>query len=87
MSAAHEGERHKPEELKAAYEIDEVLAKGVPKNIGVVDDMLTAGAHFRAMKDTLVERFPDANIVGLFVTRRVIENPFEGLEELFGMDE
>lgn len=76
--AVHEGERLTPDQLKAIYQIDESLCgPGDPKYIGVVDDMLTAGAHFRAMKDTLQARFPTSKISGIFVTRRAIPNPFE----------
>ena len=82
MTASHEGERHKPDELKAAYQIDESLTSNMPDKIGIVDDMVTAGAHFRAMKDVLGARFPQAKIVGFFVTRRIHPNPFEGFEEL-----
>jgi predicted amidophosphoribosyltransferase len=83
-SAAHEGNRHKPDELKAIYRIDEALSAPEPKSIGIVDDMLTAGAHFRAMKDVLQARFPEANIVGFFLTRRVFPDPFAevSLEDL-----
>lgn len=57
--AVHEGDRLTPHQLNAIYQIDESLCgPGDPKYIGVVDDMLTAGAHFRAMKDTLQARFP-----------------------------
>jgi hypothetical protein len=42
-----------------------------PVRIGVVDDVLTLGAHFRAMKHVLQQRFPGVPVVGFFIARRV----------------
>jgi hypothetical protein len=39
---------------------------------GVVDDVLTTGAHFRAAKEVLTRRFPGATVIGFFVARRQI---------------
>lgn len=75
--AVHEGNRLRPEEIESNYFIDESLCgKGDPKYIGVVDDMLTAGAHFRAAKNLLSKRFPTSRITGFFVARRIFSNPF-----------
>ncbi|MEP1521999.1 hypothetical protein [Ascidiaceihabitans sp.] len=59
------------EELLAVYSIDESLANPAPNVIGIVDDMLTAGTHYRAMHTVLSDRFPDATIIGIFVARRI----------------
>lgn len=59
------------QELLDVYEIDEEQADPAPTHIGIVDDMLTAGTHYRAMHTILSERFPEAKIVGLFVARRI----------------
>ena len=42
-----------------------------PTHIAVVDDVITSGAHFRAAKDLLAERFPEAQIIGIFWARAV----------------
>jgi predicted amidophosphoribosyltransferase len=74
---AHEGERVTVEELTDLYSINENIANPAPSAIAIVDDLLTAGTHFRAMKDILTTRFPGVPIIGLFVARRVFpENPF-----------
>jgi hypothetical protein len=75
--AVHEGgDRLRPEQLQANYRIDEDLCpEGCPKYIGIVDDMLTAGAHFRAMKNVLSARFPESKITGIFVARRIFATP------------
>lgn len=74
-TAAHEaglgGGRVTVEELLRLYRINEDLAEPPPRAIGVLDDVLTAGTHFRAMKTVLGGRFPGVPITGLFVARRV----------------
>ena len=78
--AVHDGNRISPEELKRNYRVNAALLTGSSKNIAVVDDLLTTtGAHFRAVKDMIVERVPDARVVGVFIARRAIPNPFEAV--------
>ncbi len=67
----HNDDRLTPDELRAIYEIDEDLTSPEPRSIGLFDDVITAGSHFRAAKDMLEERFPGVKIVGVFVARRV----------------
>lgn len=43
------------------------------EKIAVVDNMLTTGAHFQAAKTILRSRFPQKQIAGLFLARRVPE--------------
>lgn len=79
-TASHEagaGHRVSLEELLRLYDIDETLAAPPPVSIGVFDDVLTAGTHFRAMKTVLGRRFPGVPIVGLFIARRVFPTPGE----------
>jgi predicted amidophosphoribosyltransferase len=64
--------RPRPSELRANYRIDETCCEPAPTAIGIVDDMLTAGAHFRAIKDMLSGRFPTASVVGIFYARRIV---------------
>lgn len=82
-SAVHEGDRLKPEEIEANYRIDESqCSEGQPKYIGIVDDMLTAGAHFRAAKNILSKRFPASKITGIFIARRVFPTNDVSLDDL-----
>jgi hypothetical protein len=78
------GNRQRPDELRANYRFDEPSMVGLPRNIGIVDDLLTTGSHFRAIKDMILERSLDRRVVGFFVARRAIPSPFENvsLEEL-----
>jgi hypothetical protein len=76
-NASHEvgpGERVTVEELLEVYRIDEAHTQPTPRAIGVVDDVLTAGTHYRAMHTILSQRFPGTQIVGIFVARRVFPN-------------
>ncbi|WP_018935680.1 MULTISPECIES: hypothetical protein [unclassified Thioalkalivibrio] len=59
------------DELVSAYRIDHDQADPPPTRIAVVDDVLTAGTHFKAMQHVLQEHFPQARIVGLFISRRI----------------
>jgi len=70
--AAHETDsRPGPADLVANYVIEETLASPEPQLIFVFDDVLTTGAHFRAVKQVLLSRFPSAELIGFFVARRV----------------
>lgn len=71
LPAAHLSDtRPTPDELVANYRLDENLAEPTPHTIFVVDDVLTTGCHFRAVKLLLEQRFPEARVVGLFLARR-----------------
>jgi hypothetical protein len=67
-------ERPTPAELEARYVVDQALVAPPPQEtIAVVDDVLTTGSHFVAVRNKLRQVFPTANIVGLFIARRVPE--------------
>jgi predicted amidophosphoribosyltransferase len=74
LKKSHEsapGERPSIEELIAAYSIDEALIAPAPARFLILDDMLTTGRHFRAIHHMLKQRLPAAQVIGLFITRRV----------------
>lgn len=72
MHDAHTAEhRPRPNDLYQNYVIDGELMEPVPVQIAVVDDVLTTGAHFKAMKQVLQETFPGIEVMGLFLARRV----------------
>ncbi len=82
MPAAHEASgtrrRSRPDEWYAVYHVDESVAAPPPQNILVVDDVLTAGAHFVAIKRRLRERFPSVGrLIGCFYARRAVQAPSE----------
>jgi predicted amidophosphoribosyltransferase len=74
MIASHErGTNPRPTqaELLESYSINEGLVTPAPRLITIVDDVLTAGTHYKAMKTILSERFPDTPISALFVARTI----------------
>jgi predicted amidophosphoribosyltransferase len=70
--AAHESD-HRPSvaDLLKIYQINEDASAPAPKAICIMDDVLTAGVHYRAMHTVLSRRFPGISIVGIFIARRV----------------
>lgn len=74
---AEEGQRPTVEELLRIYRTNEALSVPVPTAIGIFDDVLTAGVHYRAMHTVLSQRFPNVPIIGVFIARRVFANPFD----------
>ena len=64
-------ERPTPDEMARIYAIDETQCHDVRQTLIVIDDMLTAGCHFVAMKYVLTARFPGSEVIGIFVARRV----------------
>jgi predicted amidophosphoribosyltransferase len=73
-TAVHDQEnRPTPEQLQANYGIDQTLCDADPQMIGLFDDVLTTGAHFRAASATLKQLLPGVRIIGFFIARRVPE--------------
>ena len=55
------------------YRIDQNLVQPTPETIIIIDDVLTTGCHYKAAKHHLEAVYPQAEIYGLFVARRKIE--------------
>jgi predicted amidophosphoribosyltransferase len=60
------------EELLSIYKIDEEYAFPEPNFIFLVDDVLTSGCHYKAMKSILNRRFPNTKLAAIFLARRQI---------------
>jgi predicted amidophosphoribosyltransferase len=75
------GQRIDVAQLGALYDLNLPRPDFSPAKIGIVDDVLTAGTHFRAMHGFLQPRFPDAQIVGIFIARRIFPPLGPGLFE------
>lgn len=84
LEAAHlAAARPTPAELIANYRLDENLVAPAPRTLWIIDDVLTTGCHFKAVKHVLASHFVDTPIVGLFLARRVpksVELDFDILE-------
>jgi hypothetical protein len=66
-------ERPGPNQILAGYEIDEERIEPEPLILVIFDDVLTSGAHFRAMRSLLQARFsdPEPYSLGLFIARTI----------------
>jgi hypothetical protein len=74
MDAAHDANiRPGPDQIAAAYKIDENLCEPVPGAIALFDDVITTGAHFVAARRVLQVRFPQSRVFGFFIARRAPE--------------
>ncbi|PRD13958.1 hypothetical protein [Pantoea coffeiphila] len=72
-SHATTANRPTPDDIMANYTLDASLLAGIRGNIVIFDDVLTAGSHFKAMKQFLHQHLPEVNILGLFVARTARE--------------
>lgn len=70
VKASHQGGDRTPELIKSNY-IWTGFKKEHPKILFVFDDIITTGAHFRAMSDFLRENKYKGYIVGLIWTRSI----------------
>ncbi|WP_144408849.1 hypothetical protein [Chromobacterium vaccinii] len=78
-AASHEtDDRPTPDQLYQDLTIDVATArvKPLPNAILLFDDMLTTGAHFVAAHRRLQETFGEVQVVGCYVCRRRLPNPF-----------
>lgn len=83
--AAHErADRPTVNEILANYEIDQALVKPAPTSIGLIDDVLTSGTHFKAAQRLLHQQFPMAKIYGIYWARRVFPN--DEFDDLTALD-
>lgn len=81
--ASHESEaRPGPTELfdDLTFDPQEGRPAEQPGAIFLFDDMLTTGAHFVAASRRLATHFPAVPVVGQFVARRRVPDPFGNLE-------
>ena len=68
----HESEdRPSPTTLLQNYHLDVTIADPPPKAVALFDDLITAGAHFKAAQCVIAAQYPDVPIFGIFVARRV----------------
>ena len=54
-------DRPKPSEIAAVYRFIQTQERSHPKNIAIVDDVITTGAHFTVMRDFLSNRYPQTS--------------------------
>ena len=73
------GKRRNIEDILGNLLINEGLADGVKCDIVIFDDVMTSGAHFKAMSRLLSGRFKGIKIHGLFLARAQQPSDFEDI--------
>jgi hypothetical protein len=63
------GWRPPPEYRAQLLALDERIASPTPKQIILVDDVLTSGGHYVAARMLLEKRFPGVRTIGVFLAR------------------
>ena len=72
--AAHAQQNHRdPATLKSSLALDASKVANPPKLAILLDDVLTTGCSFTVCKGLLAEVWPETQVLGLFVARRVID--------------
>ena len=64
-------DRPTPDSLAANYILDHDILEPAPTMIVIFDDVLTTGAHYKAVQKTLRTKFPAVPMFGAFIARRV----------------
>ena len=72
LPSSHQEGRRDPEPIKRNYTWKGFSQKSPPKRLCVFDDVLTTGAHFRAVSDFLRENDYEGQIIGVFWSRAIL---------------
>lgn len=65
------------ENLYLNMRIDQTLLPDTKEKILLFDDVITTGAHFKSCKKLLLDTFPSATVIGIFIARREIDDSEE----------
>ncbi|NVJ64750.1 MAG: hypothetical protein HWD84_11060 [Flavobacteriaceae bacterium] len=66
-----------PEDRANTYQIHQDRIPDGTECIILVDDMLTTGSHYKGAEISIKRLYPQMQVQGLFIARRIHENPFE----------
>ena len=83
-AASHEStDRPSPDDLFQELRFDAVVGqpRRQPGVIFLFDDMLMTGAHYVAVSRILAQHFTGVEIIGNFVARRIVPDPFADLDD------
>jgi hypothetical protein len=73
--AMHATQAHRdPAGLRASLALRPELVAGAPAQVILLDDVLTTGCSFKVCKAMLEEAWPQTQVFGIFVARRVIDH-------------
>lgn len=72
-NSAHESNGPRPgvSDHVQNLKVDDNLLKPSPNTIILFDDVITTGSNFKAAKYLLNKKFPNINIIGLFIARSI----------------
>lgn len=79
---SQDGDRKTPEQLESLYTFHPFQSNR--SNFIVFDDVVTSGAHFKAIKNIILRHHPQAIVRGLFLARSVY--PRINLNAIFGTE-
>ena len=69
MAASHSSDTERSaDEIHRWLAIDETACSGLPSNpiVVILDDIITSGSHYEGARRRVLDRFPDALVVGVF---------------------
>ena len=65
-----------PEDRADTYQVHQETIPSGTEAILLIDDVLTTGSHYKGAEIAIKRLYPQMRVQGLFVARRVHENPF-----------
>jgi len=74
-------QRLSPDDLIKIYEVDQNVLNGTNNTILICDDVLTTGAHYKAMQIVLSEHIPNRKCAGIFLARCVHTYTFDVISD------
>jgi len=84
--AAHYAQEQRPtvQEIIGNYRWADTINPTIRSTVALFDDMITGGNHYVACKNFIKQRFPDARVIGVFVSRRVLPqtSPFDDFADV-----
>ncbi len=69
-----------PEDRADTYQVHQETIPSGTEAILLIDDVLTTGSHYKGAEIAIKRLYPQMRVQGLFVARRVHENPFEEID-------
>lgn len=71
LSAHSEGGTRIPEEIEEHIVVSKFTKIEIPSTVFVIDDLITTGGHFVAIKRALQHTFPGIKVIGLFWAKKI----------------